>query len=104
MHFKAENLRIPKHPLLLFLAHKGVFFLVLHCTFLYNVHQCVIPICMFTVQVHSIPVYSTGAHKTKPVSSTGVKKAVYSTGAHKTSLNYRCTQNQFTVQVRIKLV
>ena len=93
MHFKAENLRIPKHPLLLFLAHKGVFFLVLHCTFLYNVHQCVIPVCMFTVQVH-----------TKPVHKTGVQNPVYSKDVPKISLQYRCTQNQFRVQVYIKPV
>ena len=41
-------------------------------------------VCMFTVQVHSKPVYSKGVHKT--------------------SLQYRCTQNKFTVQVYIQPV
>ena len=43
-------------------------------------------ICMFTVHVH-----------TKPVAVQVYTKLVYSTGVHKTSLQYRCTQNQFTV-------
>ena len=38
-----------------------------------NVHWCDIPVPMFTVQVRTKPVYSTGAHKT--------------------SLQYRCTEN-----------
>ena len=29
-------------------------------------------------------------------------KPVYSTGVYKTNLQYRCAQNQFTVQVNIK--
>ena len=41
---------------------------------------------------------------TQPVCSTGVHKLVYSRGVHKTSLQYSCTQNQFTVQVYTKLV
>ena len=51
--------------------------------FLYNKLVCALT-CMFTVHVH-----------TKPVCSTAV---------HKTSLQYRCTQNQFTVQVYTKSV
>ena len=35
---------------------------------------------------------------------TGAHKQVNSTGAHKTSLQYRCTQNQFTVQMYTKPV
>ena len=36
------------------------------CTFLLlNIHWCDIPVCMFTVQVQTKPVYSTGAHNTR---------------------------------------
>ena len=45
-------------------------------------YQCDIPICMFMEHVHTKPVYSTGVYKT--------------------NLQYRCAQNQFTVQVNIK--
>ncbi len=43
-------------------------------------------VCMFTVDVH-----------TKLVCSTGVLKTSLSTCVHKISLQYRCTQSQFKV-------
>ena len=40
----------------------------------------------------------------KPVYSTAVHKPVYSTAVHKTSLQYSCTQYQFTVSLCTKPV
>ena len=40
----------------------------------------------------------------KPVYSTAVHKPVYSTAVHKTSLQYRCSLNQFAEQLYTKPV
>ena len=40
----------------------------------------------------------------KPVYSTAVHKPVYSTAVHKTSLQYSCTQYQFSDQLYTKPV
>ena len=59
----------------------------------------------------SVYVYITGAHRislqyrcTQNQFTVEVyTKPVYNTGVHKTGLQYRCTQNKFTAQVYIKL-
>ena len=60
---------------------------------------------MFTVKVHTKPVYSTDVNKTSLQFTVQVDiKPVYSTGRHKTSLQYMYTQNEIRVHFKFFVI